>query len=66
MGNLPDGRKHISSFRECILKESAIPEDVDVFLLVEYPVIPVISSRLAKMIAELFPTGFVFDAIIAR
>jgi len=56
---------HISSFRECVLHERSIPANFDVFLIAEYPVMPIISSGLAMKLAELHPTGFVFEKICA-
>jgi len=64
-GNLPDGGKHIAAIFECVLKEKEVPEDVDIFRLTEYPVMPIISSRLATAFAEFSPTGFVVDVIKA-
>jgi hypothetical protein len=64
-GSLPNGMKHISSFRECVLKKSCIPENLDMFLIEEYPVMPIISSRLAAKIAEFYPTGFVFEKLMS-
>jgi len=59
------GSRYINSFRECILKESCIPDDLDMFRIEEYPVMVVISSRMAMKFAELYPTGFVFEKITA-
>ena len=64
-GNLPNGGKHISAIYECVLREKAVPEDVDVFRLTEYPVMAVISSNLATAFAGLSPTGFVAHVIRA-
>ena len=64
-GNLPNGGRHVSAIYECILRESAVPEDVDVFRVAEYPVMTIISSSLAMTIAEYYPTGFVYEVIEA-
>jgi len=63
--DIPDGGKYIAAVYECVLREKAIPEDIDIFRLTEYPVVPVISSRLAAAFAEFSPTGFVFHTIKA-
>ncbi len=63
--NLPDGGKHIAAIYECVLRENAIPEDVDIFRMTEYPVVPVISSRLATAFAKFSPTGFIVHVIKA-
>jgi hypothetical protein len=60
-----EGKKHISSFRRCVLIEEQVPNGVDVFLMEEYPVFAVISSELALKISELRPTGFIFEEITA-
>jgi hypothetical protein len=64
-GGCAEGRRAISSFRECVLSEPRIPPDVDIFLLEEYPVMPIISGQLAMALAALRPTGFVFQEIRA-
>jgi hypothetical protein len=55
----------ILSFRHCVLNQGDIPDDLDVFLIAEYPVFPIISAELAMKIAELHPTGFVYEKIVA-
>ena len=59
-------RRYISAFRNCILRESAIPDDVDIFLRLEYPMMPIISGDLAVQISELHPSGMVFERMEAK
>ncbi|HUP80552.1 MAG TPA: DUF1629 domain-containing protein [Pirellula sp.] len=58
-------REHISAIYRGVLKEPMIPENVDIFHVAEYPVMPVVSSRLAKAIADLCPKGLVFEEMTA-
>lgn len=60
-----DSQEHILSFRECVLSKRNIPDHMDIFLMAEYPVVPVISAELALKISELRPTGFVYEKIKA-
>lgn len=57
------GKQYISSFRWCAINESLISENMDVFLLQEYPVMAIISAEMAMKIAELRPSGFIYEKI---
>lgn len=50
----------ILSFRKCVLDAQRVPQDLDVFVLGEYPVMVVLSDEIAGMIGELSPKGFVY------
>ena len=58
----PD-RKHILSFRKCVIRDDAIPQDISCFLIAEYPSYPVMTSALVRIIELLHPSGLVFKPI---
>ena len=58
------GKRHILSFRRCVLRANAIMP-YDIFLIAEYPVFPVFSYSVGEALADLYPTGFVFERIEA-
>jgi hypothetical protein len=60
-----NGIRGISSFKLCVLREAALDDDLDVFLIQEYPVMTIISGRLGYEISKLYPTGFVYERIEA-
>jgi hypothetical protein len=52
--------QQVDAVNNFVLTESSIGANIDVFYLAEYPVIPVISSRLALAISTFRPSGFRF------
>jgi hypothetical protein len=60
-----EGSRHISSFRLCVLREAALKDSLDIFLIQEYPVMTIISGRLGYEISKVYPTGFVYERIEA-
>jgi len=53
----------IMSLYKCVIKESAVPEDLNCFLIKEYHVFPVLRAGLAQALLALHPTGFKLEAI---
>jgi hypothetical protein len=60
----PD-EKHILSFRKCVVRNDAIPDDVHCFFLAEYPAFPVVRNALVERIASLRPSGLIFQPLEA-
>ena len=61
--NLNPDSKYILSFRKCVIRDDAVPQDINCFLIAEYPSYPVMTSALVRKIELLHPSGLVFKPI---
>jgi|GEM_PF-4590464 hypothetical protein len=55
--------EYISALYKCVIKESAVPADLNCFMIKEYPAFQVFRATLANSIMALRPTGFSFERI---
>jgi hypothetical protein len=53
--------KHADDVFDGVIAADKVPDDVDIFLLKEWPVVPIIRNSIAQQLQQLEVTGFLFQ-----